>query len=310
MSSISTELVFLLGGDDTDATEVVVTVDHVRTGLSRLRLQFRSSNPMDDVAGRTNMEKFLAALLAPLNDVELALQQLLQLRGLPTATGIRLDSIGALLNQPRGELGDEDFRRYLFARIATNKSSGARETLIKIAKLIIDDVSSRIVVETLGPASAVVRIEGVLIPDALAAIVLSFLSEAVAAGVRLSLESSPDLLADQFAFSLAAYATAGTYTIGQTTITVDSTAGFPATGALIINEGTPVEESVEYAGTTATTFTLLTPLVSNHTIRTAVVLDEPSTGKGFGNFTEGEDLVAYSNVGTTGGTLADIRESA
>ena len=311
MSSLSTELVFFLGGDDSDVAEAVVTVDHVRTGLSRLCLQFRSANPMDEPEQRTNMEKLLAVLLAQFNDLELALQQLIQLRGLPTATGIYLDEIGKLLDQPRGELVDEDYRRYLFARVATNKARGRRRNLIKVAKLILNDSSARIVITTSGPAAFLVQIESTLVPDALAAVLLDFLAAATAAGIRLGLLSSPDLLADQFALGTAAYATAGGYTAGQGTITVDDTSNFPVIGSLIVDEGTANEEEIDYAGTTATTFTLLSPLVNNHVIRTAVALVEPSTGKGLGDVTEaGENLVPYSDVGTNGGTFIDFRESA
>jgi hypothetical protein len=310
MSLLGFPLALPLGGDAEAATEAVVLIDHVRTALGRLPMQWRSAAPMEEPELRTNVEKYLAVLIAPFNDIELALQQLIQLRDIYTATGIYLDSIGELVGQLRNGLGDSDYRRHLFARIRTNRSNGRRKDLIAIAKLILNEATSRVVVETVGPASVTVRIEGVTVPDALASILITFLAEAAAAGVRLLLESSPEPLADQFACPLAAFATAGAYTAGQTTITVDSTSGFPVIGTLIIDEGLAAEETVEYAGTTATTFTLLDPLVNAHTIRAAVVLDEPSTGQGFGDEAEGENLVAYSDIGSTGGTLIDVREAA
>jgi Protein of unknown function (DUF2612) len=308
VSSLSAALAFSLGGDDSEVGEAVVTIDHVRTGLSRLCLQFRSANPMDAPEERTNMEKLLACLLAPFDELEVAFQQLIQLRDIYTAAGVYLDSIGNLVQQARNGLGDDDYRRFLFARIRTNRSDGRRETLITIARLILNDTAARVVVNNQGPAAVVVRIESSLIPDALAAILIGFLTEAVGAGIGMMLESSPDTLADQFALPLAAFATAGAYTAGQTTITVDDASAFPAIGTLIIDEGTAAEESVDYAGTTATTFALSSALLHNHPIRTAVTLDEPSTGKGCGDVTEaGENLTAYSDVGLIGGTLIDAR---
>jgi hypothetical protein len=308
MSSLSTPLTFFLGADDDTVATAVVTVDHVRNGLARLCLQFRSARPMDAPEERTNMEKLLAVLLRPFNDLELALQQLIQLRSLPIAVGIQLDVIGDLLGQKRAGLADEDYRRYLFARIATNRAAGRRRDLIKIAKLILNDVSSRVVITNLGPAAATVQIESSLLTDGLAAILLSFLASAAAAGVRLTLLTSPDALADQFAFSCSAFPPSP-LTSGATAITVDSTADFPPIGSLVIDTGLAVEETVGYAGTTATSFTLLAPLAHNHLAHCDVQLIEPATGKGFGDSTEGTNLVPYSIVGTTGGTLIDAREA-
>lgn len=307
MSSLSTPLAFSLGGDDTTAAVAVVTVDHVRTGLSRLCLQFRSANPMDDPAGRTNVEKLLAVYLKQFNDLELAFQQLLQLRSLPVATGIYLDAIGKLLDQPRGGLGDDDYRRYLYARIATNRADGKRRTIIKIARLILNDISARIVVTGSGPAAATVQVENSLVPDALAAILLSFLAAAAAAGCRLTLLSSPDLPADQFALSCSAFPPSP-LTIGMTTLTVDDTTGWPQIGSLVIDTGLTEVETRGFAGVTATSITLTSALVHNHDARCDVQLVEPSTGQGFGDSAEGENLVPYSAVGTIGGTLIDARE--
>lgn len=309
MSSISVPLTFFLGADDDTVATAVVTVDHVRNGLARLCLQFRSSRPMDAPEERTNMEKLLAVLLRPFNDLELAFQQLIQLRALPIAVGIQLDAIGDLLDQKRAGLADEDYRRYLFARIATNRAAGKRRDLIKIAKLILNDVSARIVVTNQGPAAATVQIESSLLTDGLAAILLSFLASAAAAGVRLTLLTSPDPLADQFALSCSAFPPSS-LTSGATTITVGDTTGFPPIGSLVIDTGLAVEETVGYAGTTATSFTLLVPLAHNHLARCDVQLVEPATGKGLGDSAEGENLVAYSVVGTIGGTLIDAREAA
>jgi hypothetical protein len=309
MPSLGWPLALPLGGDADAAAEAVVLIDHVRTALGRLPMQWRSAAPMEEPELRTNVEKYLAVLIAPFNDIELALQQLIQLRDIYTATGIYLDSIGKLVGQGRNGLGDSDYRRHLFARIRTNRSAGKRKDLIAIAKLILNEDTSRVVVETVGPASVTVRIEDVTVPDALAPILITFLAEAAAAGVRLLLESSPEPLADQFACPLSAFVSSAASPT-DTTLTVTSTAGFPVVGEIEIDVGTADEETVEYAGLTATSFTLVDPLAFAHGLRTAVSLVEPSTGQGFGDEAEGENLVAYSDVGTIGGTLIDVREAA
>ncbi len=308
MGSFAFTLAGPLGGDDASANFELVTVDHVRIGLSRLCLQFRSAAPMEEPANRTNMEKLLAALLAPFNDLELALQQLLLLRSIYVATGVQLDAIGKLVGQVRGALVDEDYRRFLFARIATNRAIGKRRNQIQIAKLVLNNSAARVVVETQGNATAVIRIENLAVSDGLATILIGFLRLTAAAGVRLELETSPDDLAEQFACPLATFAP-GALTSGATTMTVTSTSGFPTHGSLDIDTGLAVAETVTYSAITPTTITC-GALASNHTAGAVVQLVEPATGKGFGNLSDpGQpNLVPYTLVGIDGGTLIDVRE--
>ncbi len=189
MSSFAFPFAGPLGGDTLAPVEAVVTVDHIANALGRLRQQFRSAAPMQDVANRTDLEKLLAALLSPAADLELALQQLLQLRGLPVATGVWLDVIGRIVGQERGALVDDDYRRFLSAKVATNRSAGKRRDLIKIAKLVLNDPNAVIVVRTEQTATTIVRVDGAFVSDDLADILVLFLTLAVAAGIRLVLET-------------------------------------------------------------------------------------------------------------------------
>lgn len=299
------DLPFFLGDD---ATGVAITVDHIATGLSRLDLQYRSQNP-DDPSARTPIEVLLAILLKPFNDLEFVLQQLLQLRSIYTAEGVYLDAIGKLLQQPRGTLLDEDYRRYLFARIATNRADGRRRTLIKIAKLIISDPAAKVVVTNRGPAGVLMEIEGVLAGDTLAGILITFLRDAVAAGYRITLVSSPTVQADQFALARATNAPAG-LTSGSTSATVADTAGFPPIGTVLIDASTAVAEAVDYTVAGPTVLTLLAPLAHNHSARACVQIVDATRGKGLGSIDEpGQpSLTPYSPAGTTGGRLRDARE--
>lgn len=304
MSSFAAPHAFPFGGDGDAPTVVITTIDHVAIALARLRAQYRSGDPQN----LTNWEKLAAALVRPFNELELAFQQLLLLRSIDVATGVWEDQIGAIVGQPRNGLGNSDYRRFLFARVAANKSSGKRRDLIKVAKLVLNNSASRVQVITQPIKTAIVRILNLGLTDGLAAILFDFLQTSAAAGERIILESSPDDIAESFAFPAAAFAS-GALSIGATTIPVGSTADFPAVGTIDIDTGLAVAETATYAGKTLTSFLSVSTLAHNHTTGCVVQLVEPSTGKGFGNSSDpGQpNLVAYSDVGIDGGTLADLR---
>ncbi len=245
----------------------------------------------------TNFEKLVAALVAPANDVELAFQQLLLLRSIYTAHNQQLDDIGKIVGQPRGALGDEDYRRYLFARVATNKSAGKRRDFISIAHLILGDAgTAQIVVDNQGAAAVVVRVLNV-VPDAgVADILASFLQLAVAAGVRIILETATAPTATSFTLGVTSFAS-GALTAGDTHVNVDSTAGFPPTGSLDIDVGLAVQETVTYTGTTPTSFTGVSVLAHNHVIDSAVEWNgSPGLGFGLTTFTSGSHSIGATTL--------------
>ncbi len=135
-----------------------------------------------------NVENLLAALIAPFDDIEYAMQQLIQLRDIANAFGVGLDFLGAVVGQKRNGLDDDLYRRYLAARIATNRSKGTTKDLILIARLILDDTYPSVTVKTEPIATARVQLFTAAVTDALAAVVFSFLQQGAAAGVRLLLE--------------------------------------------------------------------------------------------------------------------------
>lgn len=145
-----------------------------------------------------NITLFLRAILASVQDVENAMQQLYRERRVDTAVGIQLDVLGRLVGQKRMGLSDDDYRRYISARIATNRSNGSYEDLIKIAVLVINDDGLYAHVRQAGTATVIVRLEDLIVSLALGDIVLHFLKQAVAGGVRLVLEFST--IADEDAF--------------------------------------------------------------------------------------------------------------
>jgi Protein of unknown function (DUF2612) len=144
----------------------------------------------------TNVQKLIQALAGPAQDLENALQQLLLDRTVSTATGVQLDLLGRVVGQARLGLDDTDYRRTLQARIATNGSRGNAESLIRVAVLLVQDATGDAVVTVTneGAATCIVELDGIATTGALAALIFSFLVEAVSAGVRLQLrwgESPP-----------------------------------------------------------------------------------------------------------------------
>lgn len=145
-----------------------------------------------------NIEKLIATLATPFQSLENVLQQLLSERSVDTAVGAQLDVIGKLVGQPRNGMVDDDYRRYVRARITTNRANGVVEDLITITELVIYDDASYIKVETQGIATVMVRIEDLTVTTSLAAVLIDFLNDAVSAGVRVILEYSDQAPATWF----------------------------------------------------------------------------------------------------------------
>jgi hypothetical protein len=136
-----------------------------------------------------NITKLLTALVTPHQSVEDTLQQLRTNRWIDSAEGAQLDLLGKIVGQLRNGLDDDDYRRYLRARISANISDGLVEDLIRVAVLIIDDDSITIEIDQQGMAAVVVRLSGAL-EATTAEILIKFLKLSVAGGVRVILEWS------------------------------------------------------------------------------------------------------------------------
>lgn len=150
-----------------------------------------------------NIEKLVATLATPFQSLENALQQLLTERSVDTAVGAQLDVIGKLVGQPRNGLVDADYRRYVRARVATNRSTGVVDDLINITELIVYDDDAYIKVESQSIATVVLRVEDLAITTGVANILIDFLNDAVSAGVRVILEYSDQAPATWFKWDTA-----------------------------------------------------------------------------------------------------------
>ena len=139
-----------------------------------------------------NIVNLLTALVTPCTAIEAAFQQLFTERFVDTAIGAQLDIVGKIVGQDRNGMSDDDYRRYCRARIATNRSRGTVEDLLKIAGLVIGDPAATLVEDTQGVAAYVLRWGATVPPANVADILIDFLTAADAAGVRGILESLSD----------------------------------------------------------------------------------------------------------------------
>lgn len=148
----------------------------------------------------TNAQRLIAALVGACQPLEQALMQLLLLRRVDTAEGAQLDVIGGLVGRARDGAADDVYRRRIRAQIATNASDGRTEDLIAITDLVVYDDDALARVETTGAAAVVVHVEGVALDMSIAWILIEFLRRAVAAGVRVLLDTLTDTPDDSFTF--------------------------------------------------------------------------------------------------------------
>jgi hypothetical protein len=148
-----------------------------------------------------NIEKLLAILISPAQDIENALQQLRHYRFVDTATDAQLDIIGRIVGQARLGLADDDYRRYIRARIAANNSTGTVQDLLTVAFLVIYDEDANLYLQREGLATARLRVDDIEITAALGEILTSFVRDTQAAGVRVVVQWNESPPANMFRFN-------------------------------------------------------------------------------------------------------------
>lgn len=155
---------------------------HTADALARLPTQSQQ---------RTNIEALLTTLVDPCAELETALSDLLVKRGIDSGEGEQLDAIGRLLNESRAGNSDSDYKRFLRAKVALDKSRGSFDELLNIATLVLGDPAVTLTAQNSGPATVVLKLGGAAVSDVTAAILSTyFTSRAVAAGVRIIVEYS------------------------------------------------------------------------------------------------------------------------
>lgn len=164
--------------------------DYFAEAKSRLTQQFK---------GLPRIEGFLKAVSAEVQELEDAMWEVFIDRVLQSdlATDDLLAKLGALVGQGSEGLSDAQYRILIQARILANRSSGRREELITILSTLCPGMTIR--AHDYYPASFYLWPMGAVpVPPILVG--ASFLSVAVAAGVKLIFVWNTDALANQFIF--------------------------------------------------------------------------------------------------------------
>lgn len=159
-------------------------------------LAFPLGDDTDDEDNR--IVKILKAWTSTLQPIEDTAQAMILQKNVDDAEGAQLDALGKLVGQDRGGLADVDYRRYIKAKITTNRSDGVTEDLIKITTLIINDPALLLVVQNAGTATVQVFVGGVTVTLTLANILFLFLAKAKSGGVRLEMMFNSSPPADWF----------------------------------------------------------------------------------------------------------------
>ena len=113
----------------------VTPIDHRALALSRLITQYRES---------PNLRNYIYGLLVEAENLEQVFQDLINLRSISYAIGTNLDNIGTIVGQSRqvGDqtLDDDDFRKFIRAKIVRNYTTGTPEEIIASVIFILEDV--------------------------------------------------------------------------------------------------------------------------------------------------------------------------
>jgi hypothetical protein len=262
-------------------------IDHATEMVGRLAQQFR----------RPKIEAYLRVVAAEVQALEVALIDLYTLRAIDTATGEELTRIGERVGQPRaGMSNDFTYRRIVRARIASNRSRGTANDIIRVARAALPEVADyKIRAKPLGIAGYELHITsptiGVFV-DFIAPIA-ALIRRATPAGIRAIVETATS--SDDYVFEMAQSAyVKGAHVAGGVTLDVYTPAGvngafpFPqATGKIRIDEGLATQEdraySVVYAITGGYRFKLEAPfLTQNHADYAAVRWADVGIGYGLG----------------------------
>jgi hypothetical protein len=119
-------LVTVVEGPTESTTELVYIPNHAELAVGQLIGELQKPRIC-------SLVEALATGVQLLEDLNFAL---IVDRTLGTAVGANLDQWGDMVNEPRGGLADNDYRRFIAARIAVNESGGSTDELIKIWKLV------------------------------------------------------------------------------------------------------------------------------------------------------------------------------
>lgn len=118
----------------------------------------------------------------PMQELENVFWDLYTLRDLVNGVGTQLDVIGAIVQEARGGLADDDYRAILRIKILVLRSKGTAEDLIKICRVFLD--TENFTYDELYPAKVVITVTDSITTDRLA-LLKKFLRKGKSGGVAL-----------------------------------------------------------------------------------------------------------------------------
>jgi hypothetical protein len=159
--------------------------------------QARSRYPAQ-YAGKPRFDAIVQAFSAEAQQLEDAMwavyvDRLLQNNA---ATGDLLDKLGKIVGQPRNGMLDAEYLILITARIVANRSDGRRETLIRLAKLLVP--GAVIYVKEFTPGAVYIAPQGAITIDPYVA--ASFMIAAKAGGVNIVFAWTPAPLSTTLTF--------------------------------------------------------------------------------------------------------------
>ena len=160
--------------------------DHTTEGVANL---------LPGYDGLPRVESWLSAFLTQIDSLEALLQDLLALRSVYTAEGVQLDTLGEIVQQPRGDLLDPEYRVFLLGKIYANMADGQTE---QINELLSDILGSAVVeVREYWPAGLGIYADLVAYPDTVNAL----LANVVGGGIGYTFDSNVVAEANSFRYS-------------------------------------------------------------------------------------------------------------
>lgn len=190
-----------------------------------------ASRFLDQFKNAIDLKELMSSYAEQIQHLEDAVFEVLLERVLPTAEGVQLTILGALVQQPRTTSDDTEFRIAIQARIGINLSDSTPEDIIKVGSLIFATTGETFYIREEPPAQLrVTVIDPITISPELVQLLLD---EADAAANRLLLTSSPSPAASRLRFAYN-----GAY--GSSKTAEGSSAGFGHspdghTGGLLVN---------------------------------------------------------------------------
>jgi hypothetical protein len=165
-------------------------LDHADQAAARLLQQYRDG---------ASVPSLLAALCAPLQELEDVLWDIRLRRAVSAAEGHQLDVLGRIVGQPREGRTDAVYRVWILARVRLNKGSGRPEDILQIFAAVTQGLTT-LELEEQYPAGFVLRIG--LSPAVAAQELATLLHLAKAGGVRAIIEAPNDVPANTFTLDL------------------------------------------------------------------------------------------------------------